>query len=147
MGNATQRRKHRKPTGEVGYLTVPPNCGEQPFRRFVFPTQKEEVERCILAGVLETCRLRGVDPYGLTGEPVRNPEDDFDFTLPTTAGTQYLDLAEFAPIDGRTGAHAHGPPSYVVEVRGNEAIATIRRKAEHYPTRGARLHLLLYSTD
>jgi hypothetical protein len=104
-------RERKKPTGELGVTRIR-FSGEVTFTPVVFPTTKREIEQFILDAALKAGRLRiefgpkkiAYEPraidlrslYGLSGAPVQNEENHFDFTLPTDAGPTYLDLMEIA---------------------------------------------------
>jgi hypothetical protein len=142
----TKRKKPRKPTGHAGSIVVSSLPQASGFERVEFPGGKDELERYIFGGARRTATRVGMDPYRLLGEPVQNPENDFDFTLPTAYGREFLDLVEFAPITG-AGGYAGAPLSYTVDGLGDEVISAIRAKAEHYGTGMAGLQLLVFSTD
>lgn len=112
-----------------------------------FPDDKEAIERFIVAGTLTAAKFMRYNPYNLAGEPVQNPENDFDFTLPTKSGSEYLDLAEVAPLDGVRG-YANAPANYNAGEFAESAWTVVKKKAAKYGMRRSiPVHLLLYSTD
>lgn len=108
---------------------------------------KAEIESQILQAAITNSQKKGFDLYALVGEPKQNEEDDFDFTLPTGAGIQYLDLMEVAPLRG-TGSHSKAAGAYVVAAMADAVWEEIKRKSEGYGSNPRSIiHLLMYSTD
>ena len=137
--------EHKKPTGTSGYLSLGPvRPGFQPVQ---LPERKDEIEAFILRAALATAEKCGLDPYGLVDSPIQNIEDDFDFTLPTKRGQEYLDLMEVAPLEGSRG-YQDAPLSYKVGERVDFVWTELTKKAQKYGLPGRQeVHLLIYSTD
>lgn len=102
----------RKPTGTIGDLTLYPDGRRPKFTPIQFPTSKAEIESQILHTTLEVARKSGLNPYDLDRDPEQNPENSFDFTLPTAHGEQYLDLMEVAPLEGIGGSYKKAQDYY-----------------------------------
>jgi hypothetical protein len=142
----------KKPTGHlwVAYSDMREDGGWG-MVQVEFPDEKAAIERFILQLTLDSLRSGGLDIYQLAGEPIQNPEDDFDFTLPTASGDEYLDLMEVALLGGMKitgssyrGAHA----SYNYGERADAIFGKIMEKAKKYGLRTLTpIHLLLYATD
>lgn len=92
-------KRHRsKPLGEIGPILISPEGQSSGFRRVDLPDGKEEIEQFIVNLALKVePRLREL--YGLIDEPERTRENDFDFTVKTKSGNQYLELTEIAPLE------------------------------------------------
>jgi len=145
MARKRRRRAPRKPTGQIGHLSLDPSARTAEFVTVQFPSTKPEIEQYILDCAIENTRKTSHALYRLTSSPIRNVESDFDFTLPTERGTQYLDLMEVKPPGGTYDA---GPASYWVWDFAEAVYAQILKKSAKYGvTRRERIHLLLYSTD
>lgn len=135
----------KKPTGKMWYFI---SGRKAPVLTFGFPRTKEDIEQYILDSMLYTARKAKLDPYGLVGTPEKNAENDFDFTIPTTAGDEQLDLMELAPLDVYGCTHETAPASYVNGEFADIIIEKILAKSKGYgPSPKSYIHLLLYSTD
>jgi hypothetical protein len=97
-------RSERSRGERSGPFTVHPD-GRTEFHPIVLPDTKNEIEDAILKAALNGKLLDLRTFYGLKSDPVRNPEDHFDFTLDTMAGVKYLDLMEVAPLKGSGGSY------------------------------------------
>ncbi|HVT17765.1 MAG TPA: hypothetical protein VHQ90_16505 [Thermoanaerobaculia bacterium] len=136
---------HKKPTGEIGTLSVPAASDADPFSRVKFPGSKAEIEGLILRVTLATLEKEGASlPW--PARPVQNPENHFDFTIPESP-PEYLDLIEVALLP--SGTKYQG--AQLVYNHGERADAVwteLTQKALSYGRPGGRrIHLLLYSTD
>jgi hypothetical protein len=135
----------KKPTGEMWYFI---SGQEAPVHTFSFPRTKEDIEKHILDSMLYTAQKAGLNPYNLNGVPQKKPENDFDFTIPTAAGDEELDLMEVAPLDVYGRTHETAPTSYVNGEFADIIMEKILSKSKGYgPSSKSRIHLLLYSTD
>ncbi len=105
------RRRPGKPTGEIGHVSVDPHSRDSDFVKVKFPTTKGEIEQYILDSAIDNVRQAGHNLYRLTSAAIQNVERDFDFTLPTDRGLQYLDLMEIKPPPGK---YSDAPGSYWV---------------------------------
>lgn len=135
----------KKPTGKMWYFI----SGRKPeVTTFGFPRTKEDIEQYILDSMLYTAQKEELNPYNLVGAPQKKPENDFDFTIPTTSGDQELDLMEIAPLDVYGGTHETAPTSYVNGEFADIIREKILAKSKGYgPSPKAHIHLLMYSTD
>jgi hypothetical protein len=109
----------------------------------VLPDTKADIERRILSHARAAAETQGRSLYDLVSEPIQNAENDFDFTLETTSGRQYLDLVEVVLAGGYEGA------SNAIEVGSfaDQLWALVKKKSQKYGVpRRHRVHLLLYST-
>jgi hypothetical protein len=142
------KRKPRKPTGTIGPIIIGPHDRGVEFRPIDFPTDKAEVERYIMTFVISGLRKTGTNFYKLVGNPVQNPEDDFDFTLPTKSGKEYLELMEVAALDHVGGSYNAAPASYNHGELADYVYAKLMAKAKKYGSPShVPVHLLLYTTD
>lgn len=135
--------ERRKPTGVIGPVLL--EDGGARFNRVEFPKGKEDIENFILDLALKALEREALDLWG--GTPQRNPENHFDFTVPTSPRPGYLDLMEVAPLAG-TGGYQKAPLEYNHGERADWVWAKITQKAQGYGMpRSEAIHLLLYSTD
>lgn len=142
------KKPPRKPAGMIGPIRMRLADKSAEFTPIRFPKDKAERERYIVTFVTQGILKRGDDPYQLTGNPVQNPESDFDFTLPTVAGTEYLDLMEIAPLDTVAGSYADAPGSYNHGEMADFICEKVLGKSRKYRAKPQPpIHLLLYSTD
>ena len=93
----------RKPRGVNEVLKV---TGGQPpeFIPSQVPTEKSGIEAQILDLTLKAAEFMKIDLYGLVKPPMQNDENNFDFTLNTASGPEYLDLVEIVLEGGYDGA-------------------------------------------
>src|SRR2546428_7325548 len=98
------KNKPRKPTGTSGVLIV--GGGKQRFIRTQYGTSKEEVEDFFMKAAL---RSNLGEALNLIGEPIRNRENFFDYSISTTRGQEYIDLMEIAMLEKVAGAHQPMP--------------------------------------
>lgn len=112
------------------------------------PDTKADIEEVILHSALAAAAAQKHDMYALTGRPIQNREYDFDFTLPTARGDQYMDLLEAAPLEEYGGAYDKVPQTMRAGELAKKVYALIERKSSKYPGgQASPIHLLLYSTD
>ena len=118
------------------------------FQPLPFPKDKAKLEQFIVKFVSHGLRTRGHNPYKLTGEPIQNPESDYDFTLRTVSGTEYLELMEVAPLEGVGGSYKKAPGSYNHGELADFIYDKLIAKSTKYRARPLPpIHLLLYTTD
>lgn len=134
---------HRKPRGELASLQI--QGGSVKCVRAKIPNSKEQIEEWILRSAIRAADQRGISLYDLAAEPVKNDENDLDFTLPTTDGTAYLDLMEVVLFKGRT--YAEAPTAYSIGEMATQTLAGVTKKSKMYGKPHNPVHLLLYSTD
>jgi hypothetical protein len=132
----------RKPRGVNEVLKV---TGGLPLELIPspLPTEKSGIEARILDLTLKAAEFMKIDLYNLVSPPVQNDENNFDFTLDTASGTEYLDLVEIVLEGGYDGAST----SIAVGDMADQMFEQIKKKARKYGTRRrSNIHLLLYST-
>jgi hypothetical protein len=135
----------RKPRGQIGYVEI---SSDVAYHAVHLSHSKEEIEQWILEHALASARAgAGVDPYRLVSPPVRNPEPDFDFTLPTATGTEHLDLQEIVVLPKGASGYEDGRPVYDAEAMAEAVFQKIAEKSKHYGKPRLPIHLLLYATD
>jgi hypothetical protein len=118
------------------------------FQPISFPKDKAKREQFIVKFVTHGLRRSGHNPYKLTEEPIQNPESDYDFTLQTVSGTEYLELMEVAPLEGVGGSYQKAPGSYNHGELADFIYDKLIAKSTKYRARPLpRIHLLLYTTD
>jgi len=114
----------------------------------IVPDGKAEIELDIVRRAIKALSAAGTLPFHLVGEPVQNPEDDWDFSLPTLDGTQHLDLVEFAPLSRTAGSYDRVPQNRNNGDVADDVVALIARKEARYGSLvQRRVHLLIYTTD
>ena len=134
----------RKPRGQTGYMEIGSNIA---YHIVHLPHSKEEIEQWILDHALAAAGAASLDLYRLLSPPVRNPEADFDFTLTTIAGTEYLDLQEIVVLPEGARGYEDGRPVYDTEAMAEAVFQKIAKKSKHYGKPHSPVHLLLYATD
>lgn len=105
---------------------------------------KDAIEKEIISGALSVAKSIGIDLYKLIDAPVQNTENDWDFTLPTVHGDEYLDLQE---VKLNRGPYEKERGSYPINEMAQAVWSKVHEKSEHYGVQSATIHLLLYSTD
>ena len=141
------KNKPVKPTGKLGHLNI---SHDRPsiFQTMEFPKTKSEIEQLIMDGTLRSENGVMKSFYNLTQAPIQNSENNFDFTLQTKVGIEYLDLMEILPFNWVGGPHEKAPASYNNGDFADSVYKEIKKKTARY--RGSKnmyLHLLLYHTD
>ena len=117
----------------------------QPIR---FPKDKAKLEQFIVKFFTQVLRRSGQYPDDLIGDPIQNPESDYDFTLKTVSGTEYLELMEVAPLEGVGGSYQNAPGSYNHGELADFIYDKLMAKSTKYHARPLPpIHLLLYTTD
>lgn len=138
----------KKPTGVIGSIKIHPDGRPPEFNQVGFPQGKAEIEKYILKLTISNAKKAGLNPYDLKGAPVQNPENSFDFMLPTTQGDQYLDLMEVAPLEKVRGSHEQAPNHYNNGELADSIYSKILSKSRKYgASPRSIIHLLLYTTD
>jgi hypothetical protein len=133
----------RKPRGVNGSFLFTPGKPPQ-LTVHEHPDEKADIERNILTSAIEAARLQQVELYDLAADPIQNVENHFDFTLPTPAGDEYLDLVEVV----LPGGYVNAPPSIQVGDMADHMLGLVKKKSRRYGARRrSNIHLLLYSTD
>jgi hypothetical protein len=142
----SKRRKPKKPRGKMGVVQLSQNRKDALIVEFTLPASKEEIESFVLEEMINSIKRTGVDPYQLLSVPIQNSENDFDFTLHTATGIEYLDLLEVAPLENFRGAYENAPSVYKVGELADAILYQISKKNQRYDAH-CEIHLLLYSTD
>jgi hypothetical protein len=150
MMSKRPRKTPKKPSGTTGLVAF----GDTNPPRFVpvtFSTEKTEIERQVLESALLASKRGNLDLYSfyhLTGEPVKNEENDFDYWLPTMTGEEQLDLEEVAPLERLGRSYNAVELAYLHGERADAIYSLIRKKVRHYgPNPTSVIHLMLYATD
>lgn len=142
------KRRRSKPRGEIGPIVIDPEGQSTGFTPVDLPDSKEEIEQFIVNLALKVEPMLGELLYGLVDEPRRTRESDFDFTLKTKSGNQYLELTEIAPLELTGGRYDGAPISYHQGKMADLVSSVIAKKAKKYGRGpGSPLHLLTYCTD
>jgi hypothetical protein len=141
------KKPSRKPSGSIGPIVMNPADGSAEFQALNFPTDKAELERYVVKFVVSGLRRMGTNFYALVADPVQNPADDFDFTLPTKAGKEYLELMEVAALENVGGSYDAAPASYNHGELADYVYSKLMKKAQKYGVLQTPVHLLLYTTD
>jgi hypothetical protein len=138
----------KKPTGVIGSIKIYPDGRPPEFNQVGFPQSKAEIEKHMVKLTISSAQKAGLNPYDLKGDPVQNPENSFDFMLPTKQGDQYLDLMEIAPLEQVKGSHEKAPDHYNNGELADSIYSKILSKSQKYgSTPRSVIHLLLYTTD
>lgn len=142
------KKKPKKPTGAIGPVVITSHNRSAAFRPIDFPKGKAEIERYIVKFVISGLRNTGTNFYNLVGDPVQNPEDDFDFTLPTKSGKEYLEFMEVAALGHTGGSYDTAPGSYHHGELADHVYIKLMKKSKKYGSPShVPVHLLLYTTD
>ena len=137
-------KKHNKPTGTVGCISIFADGRPPQFQQVPFPTEKAAIERMVVAAAVSAKKDLGRF-YQLDSDPAQNDENDLDFTLNTSRGEKRLELMEIAFL--ATGSYDAAPLSYNHGELADAICAGIAKKTRRYGDRSSGIHLLLYSTD
>lgn len=139
------KRRPRKPRGKIGTLRLGKPASYIEIR---LPDFKADIEKVILQNALAAAAAQKTDLYALTGPPIQNGENDFDFTLPSARGDEYLDLMEVAPLHEFGGSYDKSPQVIQVGELARMVYDLIAQKSSKYPrARVDPIHLRLYSAD
>lgn len=135
-----------KPTGNSGSLAIDRLSAN--FQQLVWPKSKVEIEDFVLRLALLSSEGLLRRTYDLRGDPIRNAEADFDFTIRTSTGEeQYVDLTEFVPLVRKGSPYANSKGWYLVGDMAEAVWTAIDAKDSKYGrNRRAAVHLLVYIT-
>ena len=142
------KRRSKKPSGLIGPIIMRQADKMAEFQSVPFSKDKAKLEQYFVTFVTQGLRKSGSDPYNLTGEPIQNPENDYDFTLPTISGLEYLELMEVAPLEGVGGSYQKASGSYNHGELADFIYDKLIAKSTKYHARPLPpIHLMLYTTD
>ncbi|MFZ1988536.1 MAG: hypothetical protein WAW96_02080 [Alphaproteobacteria bacterium] len=130
----------KKPTGRTGPLKVGPQKVTRALVRF--PNKKSELELMIARIFVDhPCKTDSLSPFsGLK----QNAEDDLDFSIETSEGRKWLELAEFAPLNEINASYASAPKQLSMAEYAKLYYQLIARKSRHQG--GVNRLLLTYAT-
>jgi len=142
------KRRSKKPSGTIGSIIMRSADQKAEFQPISFPKDKAEREQFIVKFFTQVLRRSGKYPDELIGDPIQNLESDYDFTLKTVSGTEYLELMEVAPLEGVGGSYQKAPGSYNHGELADFIYEKLIAKSTKYHARALPpIHLLLYTTD
>ena len=139
--------KRDKPQGESGPIRI--GDGGTEWQVIEFPRQKEERE-CLIARLF----VEGFGHYVVTqsepsfapfGQPLKNEENNLDFTVETSRGVKLMELAEFAPLTTHGPKFATAPAVIQPHEKANLVEQLIHNKSGHQG--GEDRFLVLYITE
>ena len=141
-------REPKKPTGITGpvHISFKNPRPTATFTPFDFHTSKADVEMVVAEGFLSVSRRQSLLPYTIR-RLVKNPTDDYDFTLDTSTGSRYLELLEVAPKSFMMAGYQGAPSSYKSYDFARSILEGIMTKSSRYDS-ATSMHmiLLLYET-
>lgn len=141
-----KKKRTKKPTGTIGPIIIHQRSAN--FCPLDFRADKADLERHIVRFVISGLKTIGKNFYELLGDPIQNPEDDFDFTLRTRSGKEYLELMEVAPLEHLGGSYDAAAASYNHGELADHVYAKLMAKSKKYGSASqSPVHLLLYTTD
>lgn len=121
---------------------------EPEFILHVLPDEKAGIERIMASGAFKAMQFHGWKAWPDGIEPRQLDEDDFDFAFDAPTGTEYLDLAEIAPLSRVAGGYEGSPTTFPRKKLVNAMMSLVQQKGMHYGLgRKLRVHLLLYISD
>jgi hypothetical protein len=139
-----------KPTGTVGsHKSEISEDGSLAsfFDKVSFPSSKDDVEAFVAVRFIDAMNRhlsKDHDSFILSS-PLRNVENDFDFTVSTSNGPAYLELLEAAPLKG---SYEHASAEYRSYDHAKFVFDAVQQKSARYPSSGVRdIFLLVYVTD
>lgn len=137
-------KKIKKPSGDSGYV----NITDRGFtiEKIVYPENKEDLEDYILKRFIYNLKSNKTNIYNLKENPIRNDENDFDYTLNTFDGIEYLDLMEIFVNLGKGGFESASYKRNYGEFT-DSLIQNIMKKSSKYQGVKSNKHLLVYPTD
>jgi hypothetical protein len=100
MSKSTKKESPRKPTGMLGRAFVGSDAEGKPAAGFIpitYGESKQDIEAYFINAAMRNA-LR--DALHIEGEPQRNGESSFDFTISMPNGKEYIDLMEIALLEG-----------------------------------------------
>jgi hypothetical protein len=116
------------------------------FERIAFPESKDDVEDFFASRFIHSMNkhLAASGEKFILANPVRNVENDFDFTATSPNGPAYLELLEAAPL---TGKYESAPATYKPYDYAQFILGEILKKSAKYPKAKVRdIFLLVYVT-
>ncbi|MCH8081313.1 MAG: hypothetical protein IID52_02875 [Proteobacteria bacterium] len=144
----TNSGSNRKPTGKIGPITINLEDKTAEFQPLQFPKGKAKIEEFIFKFFIKGLGKAGRTFYKIVSYPTQNQENDFDFTLETEFGDEYLDLMEVAPLEKIGGSYEAASSSYNHGEMADWVWSKLISKSKKYGSASTpHIHLLLYSTD
>ncbi len=138
------KKSHKKPTGTIGKIIISGEGNKPEFVQFDFPEKKDDIEEMIISKSIQKDNPLWKF-YELVSSPTQNHENDLDFSLETSTGTELLDLIELAVLG--KGGYENASFEYNHGEMADAIIEGIKKKSNHYKGIKANLHLIIYSTD
>lgn len=126
-----------KPTGTSGPFRATVDytalCRDH-LKRSPFPEAKDDVEDFFASRFIQSMNkhLAASGEKFFLANPVRNAENDFDFTVDSPNGPAYLELLEAAPL---TGKYEDAPAVYKRYDYAQFILGEIFKKSAKYPKR------------
>jgi hypothetical protein len=127
-----------------GWNSVVQLGSAEPFSPIVLPDDKSEREALIVQWFWSSLKANHISALQFH-KAIQNSEDDFDFEIQTSSGTEILELTEFAPLSDR-GGFANAADTLNVGATVDALTNAIMRKADHYAHKPRGLNLLVYVT-
>ena len=141
------KREVKKPTGLTGLTWLSFETASADFRRLQFPSAKDEVETLVAQDFIAAANQQSILNYSVTSYE-KNPTDDYDFTLDTSAGRRYLELLEVAPESLMKSGYQEAPGTYRTKELAQALLGSIESKSRKYDSvTAAHTLLLLYETQ
>lgn len=132
-----------KPTGKVGAISI--GSEGVKMENIDFSTHKEGIERYV-AQQFVTHPPRDEIEFFLAETLQQNLQDDLDFKVNTKAGSKYLELMEFAPLDQLRSGHDQVPTQHNVGVMADFFLKEIEKKSIKY-SNVPDIFLVTYTTE
>lgn len=138
-------KRQTKPTGKSGYIHSGNNTNGG-LALIEYPKNKEELEDFILERFIQNLDKNKTNTYNLKEKPLRNKENDFDYTLVTHNGLEYLDLMEIVVNKGKGSFNDASYQRNYGEFT-DSLVKNILKKSNKYSGVRFEKHLLVYPTD
>ncbi|MCH8347505.1 MAG: hypothetical protein IH901_03270 [Proteobacteria bacterium] len=144
----TNSGSNRKPTGKIGPITINLEDKTAEFQPLQFPKGKAKIEEFIFKFFIKGLGKAGRTFYKIVSDPTQNQQNDFDFTLETEFGDEYLDLMEVALLEKIGGSYEAASSSYNHGEMADWVWSKLISKSKKYGSASTpHIHILLYSTD
>jgi hypothetical protein len=138
----------RKPRGVNGIVRISSGEPTTTFLPTDLPKDKDAIEQRMFCGALREINRKGLTIWPTSSTSRQNGQNHWDFTFQADLNghSEHVELAEIAPLDGRSQGFTGAPSSYRVGSMVDSIMKLIQRKADRYGQHRSIVHLLLYVT-
>lgn len=141
------KKRHKKPTGQLGIVKVTGSGISTPPNKFVFPDTKNEIEKKVVSTFLELINIQEESPFPKDAVLKENEQNNLDFSLKAQDYLSFLELTEITPPGKMRGGYEALPYEHNIGEHLDKTLDLIMRKSKKYDGIETEVNLLMYITD